>query len=398
MKDTETEILVVGAGPAGLIAAREAAQKGVEVTILEEHAAIGRPCHCAGLLSLKGLTTIGIPSRGQFIQNRVKGARFFSPSGLSFTVERDQPVACVVDRCLLDSFLVQQAEDAGARICLNARVNDVKREGSRVTAYTGKTRNAAKLLIDAEGVSSRIVRTVGLKPLNFEGVLPGLQHDITGVHVDPNYVEVHVGRKRAPGFFAWVIPLKEDSARIGLACKDGNPKDLLEKFINNRFPGETGLERFATRSGMVVTCGPIERTFDDRVMIVGDAAGHVKPTTGGGVILGGVCASIAGEVAAEAIKRRKFSAEFLQRYERLWKIKLGKEFKTGLLARKLMNNLSDKAIDKLFRLVIEENLQTLISVEGDMDFQSNVLMKLLKKKKVLRMLLSLLTALSPFKN
>ena len=397
MKLDETEILVVGAGPAGLIAAREAAEKGAEVTVLEEHSEIGIPCHCAGLLSVRGLKAIGVPGEGSFLQNMVRGARFFSPSGLSFTVEKDEAIACVVDRSLFDKSLARQATEAGAQIRLQSRVRRIRRVKAGIVALGEQESAKAKILIDAEGASSGIVRAAGLKPLNRDCILPGLQFDLRGVALDPDYVEIHVGRRVAPDFFAWVIPLSEDSVRVGLACKGPRPKEFLDRFVDARFGYENDLERIASRSGRVIICGPIEKTFGDNLLVVGDAAGQVKPITGGGVILGGICASIAGEVAAQAAKHEDCASEFLGRYETLWKQRLGREFRMTLLARRTLNRLSDKGIDKLFRVVIDENLQDLLSDEGDIDFQTGVLREILKRKEILRTLPSFLGALSPFK-
>jgi len=396
MSIEETEILVVGAGPCGLIAARETAERGAKVVVLEEDVEIGLPCHCAGLLSLKGLSQVGVPLHGPYVQNKVMGARFFSPSGLSFTVERDEPVACVIDRSVFDKFLAHQATQAGAEIKLNWKVQGVKRVNQRIIGVGEYSLIGAKVLIDAEGVSSRIVRVAGLKPLKSACILSGLQFDIDNVDLDPDYVEVHLGRRIAPDFFAWVIPLSSDSARIGLACKGANPSVLLDQFIRKRFGDDCKTDRVATRSGLVVTCGPIEKTFDDNLLIVGDAAGQVKPTTGGGVILGSICASIAGKVAAEALRTNSFASSFLGRYESLWKKKLDREFKTTCFARRVMNNLSDKMIDKLFEVAIEENLPNELFPEGDMDFHGGTIIRLLKRRKVLELLPSFWKALSPF--
>jgi len=392
----ETDILVIGAGPAGLITAREASRKGAMVTVWEEHTEIGRPCHCAGLLSLKGLESIGVTGHRSFVQNKVKGARFFSPSGLSFTVERDKVVACAVDRRSFDLFLGQQAIEAGAQIRLNSRVQAIEHINASVIVYGDKESTETKIVVDAEGVSSSVVKALGLKPLDQSGLLPGFQSDLKGVEVDPDYVEIHTGERIAPGFFAWVIPLSEDSARVGLACKEADTRERLERFVRDRFEDKSNPEWASIRSGRIVTCGPIEKTYNNSLLVVGDAAGQTKPTTGGGVILGGVCASIAGEVAAEAIRQEDFTIGFLQRYESRWKERLGKEFKTGLMARKIMNSLSDRAIDRIFKVVIDENLQGLLSAEGDIDFQSGVLLKMLSRKEILRILPSFLRALSPF--
>jgi geranylgeranyl reductase family protein len=390
----EIEILVVGAGPAGLIAAREAASRGAEVTVLEEDTEIGLPCHCTGLLSLRGLRNIGIPPDGQFVQNKVRGARFFSPSGLSFTIEKDRPVACVVDRCLFDRFLARQAIEAGAQIRLNSRAHGIKRVKTQIATNIGRELVRAKILIDAEGVSSRFVRAAGLNPLNPKCILPGLQIELEGAEVDPNYVEVHTGRRIAPKFFAWVIPLSEDSVRVGLACEGANTKERLENFVRIRFGDDNVFRRVSTRPGLVVTGGPIEKTFKDNFLVVGDAAGQVKSTTGGGVIFGGICASKAGEVVVEAVKKGTFVSSFLERYESLWKETLGKEFGTTLLARKVMNRLSDKAIDKIFAVIIQKKLQDLLSEEDDMDLQRGAILKLMKRIKLPGILSSFLSVLS----
>ena len=388
----KTQVLIVGAGPSGLIAAREAAQEGTKVLVLEEHAEIGQPCHCAGLLSLNGMKKLGLPVNESFVQNKFRGAIFFSPSGLSFKIERPMPVACAVDRVLLDKFLAHQAAKSGVEIRLRHRVHNVLLEETEVSVRSGENTFKAEIVIDAEGTSSMIVKTADLESLDFQSLLPGLQFDLIGVDVDPNYVEIHVGRKIAPGFFAWVIPLSEDSARVGLGCREANPRDLLNRFVEKRFEGQK-YKCLAARSGMIVTSGPIKRTFGNRLLIVGDAAGQVKPTTGGGVVLGGICAAIAGKVAFEAVRCGRFEETFLSLYEKIWKEKLGREFKYMLLARKIFNALSDRAVDKIFEFIINESLQQIISKEGDMDFQSSIISELLRRKRIFKLLLPLLRLL-----
>lgn len=319
MKTEETDILVIGAGPAGLIAAREAATRRANVVVLEEHEEIGKPCHCAGLLSLKGLERLGVPADGGYVQNKVRGARFFSPSGLTFTVEKDEPVACVVDRSIFDRFMAQKTAEAGARISLNEQANSIERGEKETVIQSENKKFHAKMVIDSEGASSRIIKDAGLKPINRDSLVSGIQCDLENVGVDPEYVEVHFGNKTAPKFFAWVIPLSENKARVGLGCKGENPKEHLDEFVRRRFGIEKNLGRGDIRSGLIITGGPIDRTFSDRFLVVGDAAGQVKPTTGGGVILGGICASIAGRIAAEAVACGNFSSSFLSQYEDLWK-------------------------------------------------------------------------------
>ena len=369
------DVLVVGAGPSGLIAAREIARRGVRVRVLEEHGEVGVPCHCAGLLSLKGLQEIGVPPKTNVIKNTVKGAKFFSPSGLSFTIEKESPIAGVVDREALDKLLAEQAMEAGAEILLKCGVEELKREREFFTLKTNKGYERGKVVVDAEGVRSALVRQVGLKALDRSITLQGLQYELSVEDVDPEYVEVYLSNRIAPGLFAWVIPLSEDQVRVGLASNKGETKPRLESFIRHRFRNFKVKKR---QAGRVITCGPIPQTYADKFMVVGDAAGQVKPTTGGGVILGGVCAAICGQIVAEA-SESDYSGEILEKYERIWRERLGEEFRTMLRARKLANRLSDGIIDKLFKVVIESNLQETLSKIGDMDFQRNVLLVLWKR-------------------
>jgi len=382
-----TDIAVVGAGPAGLIAARDAAEEGAAVTVFEEHEEIGVPCHCAGLLSLKGLTEINVPSDESFVQNKVKGAHFFSPSKLSFTVEKDEPVACVVNRVNFDRFLAKQATQAGANLKLNSKVKNIKRLNGKIFLTCNFGTVKADIIVDAEGVASHLIKGIGLQPLPTRRLLPALQYDLKGVNLDVDYVEIHVGREVAPHFFAWVIPLDENSARVGLACEGDSPHEKLERFIEKRFKGDN-LTHIYTRSGLVITCGPVPRSFDDNFIAVGDVAGQVKPTTGGGVIWGGVCAMIAGRVAAEAVEARDPAQSFLRNYEILWRKRLDKEVKLTLLARKIADRLSDKTVDKIFEAIARSNLQEEVSLEGDIDFQAGAILKVAGKKEVLKILLS----------
>lgn len=394
----EVDVAVVGAGPSGLIAAREASLRNARVIVLEEHGEIGLPCHCAGLLSIWGLIQIGaLLSGANYIQNRVRGAHFFSPSNLSFTVERRDYVACVVDRHLLDNFLARQAMKAGSDIRLNSRVHKARYDGARwILNINGHERLKAKILIDAEGASPRILGMTGLKPLKRENLLGGLSIDLAGADVDRDYVEVHLSRGLAPGLFAWIIPLNDEVVRVGLACRGPSLRRRLLKFIKRRFGtsiGEGGLKPLAVRSGLVITCGPIKRTYSDGLLVVGDSAGQVKPITGGGVVFGGICASIAGRVTSEAIKNNMTGKIFLKSYEDRWRAKLGGEIKLSLLVRKIMDRLSDRDIDKLFSVIINGEIYRDLSTKGDMDHQGTSILRVVGRRGIYRFLPSIFKAL-----
>jgi len=193
-------------------------------------------------------------------------------------------------------------------------------------------------------------------------------------------VEGWPGSRVAPGFFAWAIPLGDGLARVGLACRRGlDPRELLAAFLRRRLGAKLppGLRR-PPYAGSVLTCGPIPRTYADRAVVVGDAAGQAKPTTGGGVVLGGLCALLAGRTVAEAVREGDTSEEALRAYELAWRRLLGREFRAMSLARRLLDRLPDKALDLAVRLASELDLGREIAQEADMDFQSGILTALPK--------------------
>lgn len=380
------DITVIGAGPAGLIAAREAARKGAEVVVLEEHEEIGVPSHCAGLLNVEGLKRIGLtPERG-FIQNEIRGAHFHSPSGLEFTVESRQVKAFVVDRVILDRVLGSHATHAGVDIRLGSKVSDLIFRNKHVSGVKVNGASlSSKIIIDGEGSVSKFVREVGLK--SHKKILPAIQFEVEWRDVTPEFVDVFVGRKTAPDFFAWIVPTGSGSARIGLACNYSNPRRLLERFIEHKL---TKCRVKSLKGGAIPISGPIPRTYAERFLVVGDAAGHTKPTTGGGVITGGICAGIAGQTAANSVARGDFSAGCLKAYQDGWRKELGKEFLTMLFARRTLNRLSDRTMDKIFRVIIDNELQRLIKEKGDIDFQSEVLRALMRNPVIIKVLFTVI--------
>jgi geranylgeranyl reductase family protein len=382
----EFDAVIIGAGPAGLIAATRLADLGKTVAVFEEHKEIGVPNHCTGLLSASGLKRIGVAPDKCFVQSEVKGAYFHSPTRLTFTIKAQEVNAYVVDRSAFDKTLSTRAIQAGVEIRLNSRVKGLKLrdEGTYIAEANGRNVRA-KVVIDAEGYTSRLLRQVGLKPPDPKWTLPALQFEIINPNVDPTMVELFFGRNIAPGFFAWIVPTGSDSARAGLACRDGNLYQRLKQFVDKTL-GKVKVDKI--RPGWVILSGPIPRTFKDGFLAIGDAAGQVKPTTGGGVITGAICAKVAGETAAKAIEQNDTTEKTLKEYETVWRELLGKEFSTMSLVRKLADRLSDKTIDKIFKIIIEEELYQIIEQKGDIDFQSSVIKAAIRHPGVLKALTS----------
>ena len=366
--------MVVGAGPSGLTAAREAARRGIEVLVLEEHEQVGLPVECAGLLSLRGLRAIGLKPSGRLVINRFRGALFLSPSGHELVVEGSRELACVVDRHELDQALAQQAESSGAEIWLGRKVLRAQQGPSGVVAEGAWGSVRAEVLVVAEGFRSRLVKQLGLTTIDWRYVLPASQVELEApgaLHED--FVELHFTPELAPGLFAWVIPLDGRRARVGLACRKADPRRRLRAFVKRRL----GIRiKKAPYSGSVLTCGPIPKTHVGRALVVGDAAGQAKPTTGGGVVLGCLCAMEAGRVAAEALASGEVAEGGLKAYERAWRELLGREFKAMRLLRRALDVLPPRALDLAFKLASDMGLGQELPRLVDMDFQSSFLLSL----------------------
>ena len=377
------DIVIVGAGVAGCEAALETAKKSARVLLLEEHPQVGLPSHCSGVVSISGLELLGLEAHSSFSQKLIHGARFFPPHGESIEVRKKGPVALILNRMKLDQFLAKQAVAAGVELRAKTRASKFERtaDGDSLTLADG-SKVASKVVIDASGAGSRLPEQAGLKAPDWGQILPGLQYELADMKEQGDLVELFFGSKRAPGFFAWSIPTGKNSARVGLASKKGNVKKFLDDLVKEQWPKATV---DATKSGSVLVAGPVARCWSPGFIAVGDAAGQVKQTTGGGIVIGGYCGKLAGIAAASAASHNGVEADrFLRDYDTRWREKFGSDLRKMGLARKLFAGLSDETLDRLFS-VLRENVSE-IEKEGDMDFQGKIITSMLKKRKVATLL------------
>ncbi|NWF87459.1 NAD(P)/FAD-dependent oxidoreductase [Candidatus Bathyarchaeota archaeon] len=388
-----SDVIIVGGGPCGLFTALNLAKQGVNVAVFEEHSEIGVPSHCPGHLSINGLKKLGLyPLPAEIVENNFHGAVFHSPKGTSFSVHFSQPVTCVVNRVLFDNHIAEIAEEAGVHYHLNSRVESLIIEDGFVKGVVvrKKGRNEeflANIVIDAEGVSSRILRQVGLSCLNRHMFVNGVQAEVENVKsTNLDTVEVFFGKDYAAGFYAWLIPKQDGKAKVGLATKTGNPHELFQKFML-RHP--TASRKLRTAKILQVAFhpltlgGPIEKTYSNGFLVVGDAASQVKPTTGGGVIWGMTCARIASKVAYEALSENDFSSNVLSRYQVQCEGILDFDANIMLRIRKMLNAMSDENMDNVISLLKKLKLDETFQGFQDIDLQGQSLLRLLRSPKML---------------
>lgn len=378
------EVIVVGAGVAGSQAARVAAEDGSSVLLAEEHAQVGVPSHCSGVVSVSGMSLLGVKPHHTFEQRMIYGARFHPPKGDPITVRKTEPVAVIINRARFDQYLAKLAVAEGAELLTNARVSRFQRTGSgraNISVQAGLS-YVGSVVVDASGAGSHLPEQAGLHSPDWSQLLPGLQYEIVETQKQDDMVDLYFGCHRAPGFFAWSIPTGDHSARVGLACQKGNVRKLLDQLVKDYWP-KSSVE--ATKSGSVLVSGPIDDCWAENFLVVGDAAGQVKQTTGGGIVIGGYCGIIAGHAASKAAQapsseRRKH----LMQYDREWRKKFGMDLRRMGFARKIISGLSDETVNRLFQLA-GESIQD-IADYGDIDFQGEIISRLLRNRKFVSIL------------
>jgi digeranylgeranylglycerophospholipid reductase len=391
------EVLVVGGGPAGSTAAARLAASGHEVLLLEEHARIGLPVQCAGLVSQRVLDLAGSSS---FVRTSVRGATVFGPSLESVAFRAAEARAFVIDRAGLDIYLAERAARAGAEIRTSTRFDRVvgRSDGRTVVRTTGPDGGteeiAARLVIGADGVASAVARAFRLRrPVE---ILPAFEAEFPKSPGDPESVEVYFGRRFAPGLFGWWIPDGSGGARVGLAADaDGTSArvyfDRLLDYLARRFG-----ERLANPTAYLVSgipIGNVPRTVGDGVALVGDAAAQVKPLSGGGIFTGMRCAEILAPVAHEALARGDLTASALGEYDRRWRAELGEEFRRALHLRRVFTRLDDDDLDQIIGALKAAGLTDTIVAFGDIDFPTNVAGRLLRQSpSLVRLLPTVLSA------
>jgi digeranylgeranylglycerophospholipid reductase len=322
------------------------------------------------------------------IENTFSAANFYSPEGAKFSVHLSKPVTCAVNRARFDQFLAEKAQSAGAEIHLSSRVESLLVEdgyvkGVNVVGDGGLERVRAKVVVDAEGISSRLVRQAGLPALKGNALVYAVEAEVENVvGVEAHAVEVYVGKDYASGFYGWLIPKLDGTAKVGVATNCGNPKDFLERLMRchpvaSKQLGNAKIKSLAFHA--ITLGGPISRAFGNGFLAVGDCASQVKPTTGGGVIFSVTCARIAAQVAAEALGKGDVSREVLGAYQKRFMDKLGFDFSVMLKARRAVDSFSDEKLDRGLRFAAKVGFDKTLRNVDEIDFQGRTLLGLLRK-------------------
>jgi digeranylgeranylglycerophospholipid reductase len=332
------------------------AERGVRTLVCEEHARIGDPVHCTGVLSADSFTRFDLPSSATL--NQLTSVRFLSPGGIPVDYTTPAPLATVIDRPVFDRALADRALAAGAEIRLDTRVTSLEVHKAGVRAHAGAVPVHARIAVLACGASYRFQRRFGFGlPTSY---LQTAQRELRARR--PGGVELHFGQDIAPGGFAWAVPvLRPEGAcvRIGVMAS----RDV-------RVCYERMVERIRDRWGVVgdevaprvkiLPLGAVGKTYGDRILAIGDAAGLVKPTTGGGIHYSIVSGALAADVVVSALADDRLDARRLSVYEDAWRTELAAEFEAQQELREVAASLSDEAIDSFFELALTDGIMPIV--------------------------------------
>ena len=372
------KVAVIGGGPAGLLAAREICRRELNVHVFEEDSEIGLPERCGGLLSLKGLSMISAPKPMKYVLNLIRGATFHSPSGYEFKLDAKRWVAAVISRKRFDQMLGEEVEEMGGGISCGVRVRDVRRIGNNFDLNLGEKRFSADWIIDAEGMSSHLMKKILGNSPDKRRWIPIIQLTVKGHGLDSEFVHLYF-KEYLPDFFAYLIPLNEEIGRLGVATKLKGLEPRMRKFISEEFPRIKVLKKI---SYVIYVGRPTWTELNERFIPVGDAAGHVKATTGGGVIMGGLI-SINMASALSELELGNDPNSYVREARRIYR-----ELVQIFHLRRFIENVPVRLYDKIFKLAEDASIGDDLRRLGDMDFQATSLKRIIYSPKMIVKLIS----------
>ena len=368
--DPEWDVIVVGAGPAGSVCAEHLARRGHRILLLERDQRPGACANCTGIIGEEAFEVFDLP-RG-LVVNTISDVVFRGPYRREVTFEGGRPLAHIVRRFEFDAALAERAEQAGAELRTGVRVAGGSRSphGVEVDGVTDKRTETfrGRAIVLAVGYHLAILRSFDMD---------GPREFVQGVQLlcrakDLHQTEVYVGSKWAPGSFGWAVPLDQGWAKIGLTTSGKARQHLDAILASEHLAHRLDLSDARVRLSPIPVGAP-GRTHDDRVLVVGEAAGQVKTTSNGGIYYSMLGAREAAATLDAALRRDDLSAAALSSYETAWRGLLEPELQAGQQLREAFDTISDAKLAALMWIGGMESLMDLIRNRADFDWHRPLL-------------------------
>lgn len=379
------DVVVIGGGPAGLYGSRELAQRGYKVILLEDHRDVGEKVLCTGIIGTPAFDEFPLPRHT--ILGAVRDTKAISKYGTAVCYRPPHPLAYIVDKRTFNLAMASSAEEAGVELRSHSRAEDimVDDDGAHVVVRHSEGERytlTAPVVLMACGVSYSLTSRLGLgRPRDF---LHGAQAEVP--YLWTSWTEILLDKEISADAFAWVVPMTNGWSRVGVMSGQGALASL-HKLLDRVLPEwrDNPDIRMASKP---IAQGLINRSYQDRVLVVGEAAGQVKGTTGGGIYFALLSAHYAVEAIDHAFARGSFSARTLARYERAWRAAMGEELWLGYVFRRLYARLRDEHVDALLALAAKNGLMDLIREKADFDWHRDLIVAMLKSPSVQKVLLT----------
>ncbi|MBE6512283.1 MAG: NAD(P)/FAD-dependent oxidoreductase [Methanobrevibacter olleyae] len=395
------DVTIIGAGPIGSTLAYELSKEDVNVCLIDKKKLIGLPLQCAGIINKRVLDINQFPE--ELILNKVKGAVLHSKNH-SLSVSKEEDQALIIDRVALDQFLFNRAIENGAHFHLSSKVVAIDDMEGKVSFQNESTEKSikSKIIVGADGPLSIISSAIG-NDLKFYCA----SQYLVKVNEDNNnmpFVDLYAYGDLFPGFI-WQIPVDKNIYRIGLFSNHDYKRqnEILDDFLENDFKFDD-YEIIEKYKGKIPIYNKDNKLFKNRALLIGDAASQIKPTTGGGLLIGFEAVEMAKNAILKALNSKDFNLinlenethddskilrDCLKSYQKDFEERFLKEFSYQFKVQKTLSTLSDDDLDYFFEKLNEKEADKLISEYGDMDNQSILVKEFLKRGLVLSLLPSI---------
>ena len=371
------DVVVAGGGPVGSRVAYRLVGMGHRVVVVEKKADLRELVCCTGIIGKECVDRFDIDEDAIF--RWANSASVFSPSGKLIHLQRQEPQACILDRAAFNVSLARRAQDRGVEYLLGSPVNGIEVRDDRVRVKSESNGREtefieARVAVIANGFGSKLVGGLGLGRAGDFAM--GVQAGVETEGIDE--VEVYLGQKVAPAFFAWLVPTSPKRALVGLISRR-RPGFYLRGLMSSLADQGKIASAESEFSYGGIALKPLTKTYSDRVIVVGSAAGQAKPTNGGGIYYGLLCADIAADNLHRALESDNLSAKSLANYQRGWGKELGREMKLGYWGRRFYELLSDRKIDRIFDIIKNNGIdETLLKADDlNFDWHGRVILRLI---------------------